>query len=65
MEVVEAGQVLSWVTTLGTSANMLYNRKTRILYDDLNAAVEERKPGESMQVVEPEKVVEWISTLGR
>jgi hypothetical protein len=35
MEVVDAGQVLSWVTTLGTSANMLYNRRTRILYDDL------------------------------
>ncbi|KAJ7846826.1 hypothetical protein B0H14DRAFT_3454093 [Mycena olivaceomarginata] len=35
MEVVDAAQVLSWLSTWGTSANMLYNQKTRILYDDL------------------------------
>jgi hypothetical protein len=35
MEVVDAAQVLSWLSTWGPSANMLYNRKTRILYDDL------------------------------
>jgi hypothetical protein len=35
MEVVDAADVLSWFSALGTSANMLYNRKTRILYDDV------------------------------
>ncbi|KAF8137978.1 hypothetical protein K438DRAFT_1786193 [Mycena galopus ATCC 62051] len=64
MEVVEAGKFLSWISTLGRSANMLYNRNTKVLYDDLKAAVEERTPGESMQVVEPDELVEWISTLG-
>jgi hypothetical protein len=28
-----------------------------------NAAIKERNPGESMQVVESEDVVEWISAL--
>ncbi|KAJ7660016.1 hypothetical protein B0H14DRAFT_2659182 [Mycena olivaceomarginata] len=63
MEVVDAADVLSWFSTLGTSANMLYNRKTQILYDNVNAAIKERNPGESMQVVESEDVVEWISAL--
>ncbi|KAF8210064.1 hypothetical protein K438DRAFT_1959348 [Mycena galopus ATCC 62051] len=52
MEVVEAGEIWSWISTLGRSANML------------KAAVEERNPSKSMQVVEGKEVVEWISTLG-
>jgi hypothetical protein len=30
-----------------------------------NAAIKERKPGELMQVVESEDMVEWISALAR
>ncbi|KAJ7878796.1 hypothetical protein B0H14DRAFT_2567091 [Mycena olivaceomarginata] len=45
------------------SALMLYNRRTRVLYDDPKEAVREKQCGDSMQVVEAADVVEWISRL--
>ncbi|KAJ7358566.1 hypothetical protein DFH08DRAFT_953691 [Mycena albidolilacea] len=45
------------------SALMLYNRRTRVLYDDPKEAVREKQCGDSMQVVEVADVVEWISGL--
>ncbi|KAF8162028.1 hypothetical protein K438DRAFT_1776110 [Mycena galopus ATCC 62051] len=65
MELVEAAEMLPWISALGRSAKRLYNWRTHVVYDDLKAAVEERKPGDSMQVVEPGEGVEWISALAR
>ncbi|KAJ7797960.1 hypothetical protein B0H14DRAFT_2618411 [Mycena olivaceomarginata] len=45
------------------SALMLYNRRTRVLYDDPKEAVREKQCGDSMQVVEAADIVEWISGL--
>ncbi|KAF8214945.1 hypothetical protein K438DRAFT_1749057 [Mycena galopus ATCC 62051] len=47
------------------ATHMLFNRAPLVLYDDPKAAVAERKPGESMEVVEAGKFLSWISTLGR
>ncbi|KAJ7759859.1 hypothetical protein B0H14DRAFT_2634286 [Mycena olivaceomarginata] len=65
MQVVDAWEIIPFISGSGTSGSLLYNRKTKVLYDDLRVAVEERKPGESMQVLEPDTVVPWISGLGR
>ncbi|KAF8181113.1 hypothetical protein K438DRAFT_1976213 [Mycena galopus ATCC 62051] len=44
---------------------MVFNRRTRVLYDDLEAAIEEKQPGEAMELVEAAEMLPWISTLGQ
>jgi hypothetical protein len=35
MQVVDAREIIPLISGLGTSSNLLYNRKTQVLYDDL------------------------------
>ncbi|KAJ6461713.1 hypothetical protein C8R45DRAFT_941105 [Mycena sanguinolenta] len=44
-----------------SSGNMLFNRKTRVLYDSLKLAMRERKRGEPMEVVAAAQVEHWIN----
>ncbi|KAF8145752.1 hypothetical protein K438DRAFT_1991518 [Mycena galopus ATCC 62051] len=39
---------------------MFFNRRTRVLYDDPKAAIEEKKPGKSMQMVDTGEIVSLI-----
>ncbi|KAJ6456533.1 hypothetical protein C8R45DRAFT_1111040 [Mycena sanguinolenta] len=44
-----------------SSGNMLFNRKTRVLYDSPKLAMRKRKPGEPMEVVTAAQVEHWIN----
>ncbi|KAF8185872.1 hypothetical protein K438DRAFT_1973714 [Mycena galopus ATCC 62051] len=49
---------------VGPSGRMFFNRCMRVLYDDPKAAIEEKKPGESLQVVDAGKILPLIRGLG-
>ncbi|KAJ7790882.1 hypothetical protein B0H14DRAFT_2625544 [Mycena olivaceomarginata] len=46
------------------SAHMLFNRITRVLYDDPKSAFAEKSPGESMQVVDAREIIPFINGSG-
>ncbi|KAF8128326.1 hypothetical protein K438DRAFT_1789550 [Mycena galopus ATCC 62051] len=48
----------------GPSGRMFFNQRTRVLYDDPKAAIEEKKPGESLQVVDAGEILPLIRGLG-
>ncbi|KAJ7813010.1 hypothetical protein B0H14DRAFT_2605423 [Mycena olivaceomarginata] len=55
-----ATPVHATMVALSTPRPMVFNRKTRVLYDDLEAAVKEKQPGESMELVQAAEVMPWI-----
>ncbi|KAJ7706556.1 hypothetical protein B0H14DRAFT_3526039 [Mycena olivaceomarginata] len=55
-----ATPVRAAVVAPSTPRPMVFNRKTRVLYDDLEAAVKEKQPGESMELVQTAEVMPWI-----
>ncbi|KAJ6480188.1 hypothetical protein C8R45DRAFT_933123 [Mycena sanguinolenta] len=44
-----------------SSGNVLFNRRTRILYDSPKLAMKEKKPGDPMEVVVPAQVEHWVN----
>ncbi|KAJ7802575.1 hypothetical protein B0H14DRAFT_3488349 [Mycena olivaceomarginata] len=55
-----ATPVCAAVVAPSTPRPMVFNRKTRVLYDDLEATVKEKQPGESMELVQAAEVMPWI-----
>ncbi|KAJ7309157.1 hypothetical protein DFH08DRAFT_823588 [Mycena albidolilacea] len=55
-----ATPVRAAVVVPSTPRPMVFNWKTRVLYDDLEAAVKEKQPGESMELVQAAEVMPWI-----
>ncbi|KAF8177722.1 hypothetical protein K438DRAFT_1978325 [Mycena galopus ATCC 62051] len=52
-------------TISGTpSPSLLFNRRTRVLYNNPEATMEEMQQGDSMQVVEHGELAGWMSTIG-
>ncbi|KAJ7687990.1 hypothetical protein B0H14DRAFT_2653516 [Mycena olivaceomarginata] len=59
-----AGPSTAPAPTETLSAHMLFNRGTRVLYDDPKSALAEKNTGESMQVVDAREIIPLISALG-
>ncbi|KAJ7771239.1 hypothetical protein B0H14DRAFT_3509077 [Mycena olivaceomarginata] len=55
-----ATPVRAAVVAPSTPRPMVFNRKTHVLYDDLEAAVKEKQPGESVELVQAAEVMLWI-----
>ncbi|KAJ7794773.1 hypothetical protein B0H14DRAFT_3496704 [Mycena olivaceomarginata] len=55
-----ATPVRAAVVAPSTPRPMVFNWKMRVLYDDLEAVVKEKQPGESMELVQAAEVMPWI-----